>query len=280
MRLIIVQSRTASHRLTLSSFLLHLSSSAQTVRLQEASLTFRCCLCHPKQPCPLPKSILLLSPSPAAASDMSYDYLFKYIIIGDTGVGKSCLLLQFTDKRFQPVHDLTIGVEFGARMVTIDGRPIKLQIWDTAGQESFRSITRSYYRGAAGALLVYDITRRETFNHLASWLEDARQHANPNMTIMLVGNKCDLAHRRAVSKEEGEQFAKENGLLFLEASARTAQNVEEAFVKTAAKILQNIQEGVIDASNEACGIKFGHGRPQGLSGGRDGTVSQRSGCCS
>ncbi|KAJ7970732.1 Ras-related protein like [Quillaja saponaria] len=173
---------------------------------------------------------------------MSYDYLFKYIIIGDTGVGKSCLLLQFTDKRFQPVHDLTIGVEFGARMVTIDGRPLKLQIWDTAGQESFRSITRSYYRGAAGALLVYDITRRETFNHLASWLEDARQHANPNMTIMLIGNKCDLAHRRAVSKEEGEQFAKENGLLFLEASARTAQNVEEAFIKTAAKILQNIQE--------------------------------------
>ncbi|KAJ0054193.1 hypothetical protein Pint_02847 [Pistacia integerrima] len=223
---------------------------------------------------------------------MSYDYLFKYIIIGDTGVGKSCLLLQFTDKRFQPVHDLTIGVEFGARMVTIDGRPIKLQIWDTvcyfsfsgcfirAGQESFRSITRSYYRGAAGALLVYDITRRETFNHLASWLEDARQHANPNMTIMLIGNKCDLAHRRAVSKEEGEQFAKENGLLFLEASARTAQNVEEAFIKTAAKILQNIQEGVFDVSNESSGIKVGYGRPQGPSGARDGAVAQRSGCCS
>ncbi|KAG5527144.1 hypothetical protein RHGRI_028156 [Rhododendron griersonianum] len=122
-----------------------------------------------------------------------------------------------------------------------------------AGQESFRSITRSYYRGAAGALLVYDITRRETFNHLASWLEDARQHANPNMTIMLIGNKSDLAHRRAVSKEEGEQFAKENGLLFLEASARTAQNVEEAFIKTAARILQKIQEGVFDVSNE---VKF------------------------
>nr|GLL47231.1 ras-related protein RABB1c [Ipomoea trifida] len=158
---------------------------------------------------------------------MSYAYLFKYIIIGDTGVGKSCLLLQFTDKRFQPVHDLTIGVEFGARMITIDNKPIKLQIWDTAGQESFRSITRSYYRGAAGALLVYDITRRETFNHLASWLEDARQHANANMTIMLIGNKCDLAHRRAVSTEEGEQFAKEHGLIFMEASAKTAQNVEE-----------------------------------------------------
>ncbi|PWA51579.1 GTP-binding protein yptV4 [Artemisia annua] len=181
---------------------------------------------------------------------MSYAYLFKYIIIGDTGVGKSCLLLQFTDKRFQPVHDLTIGVEFGARMITIENKPIKLQIWDTAGQESFRSITRSYYRGAAGALLVYDITRRETFNHLASWLEDARQHANANMTIMLIGNKCDLAHRRAVSTEEGEQFAKEHGLIFMEASAKTAQNVEEAFINTAGTIYKKIQEGVFDVSNE------------------------------
>uniref|UniRef100_A0A5G2Q9X9 RAB2A, member RAS onco family n=1 Tax=Sus scrofa TaxID=9823 RepID=A0A5G2Q9X9_PIG len=109
-----------------------------------------------------------------------------------SGVGKSCLLLQFTDKRFQPVHDLTIGVEFGARMITIDGKQIKLQIWDTAGQESFRSITRSYYRGAAGALLVYDITRRDTFNHLTTWLEDARQHSNSNMVIMLIGNKRHL----------------------------------------------------------------------------------------
>merc|ERR1712072_1594445 len=166
---------------------------------------------------------------------MSYAYLFKYIIIGDTGVGKSCLLLQFTDKRFQPVHDLTIGVEFGARMVTIDGKQIKLQIWDTAGQESFRCITRSYYRGAAGALLVYDITRRETFNHLASWLEDARQHAHSNMTIMLIGNKSDLQHRRAVTYEEGEAFAKEHGLVFME-TAKTAHNVEEAFINTAREI--------------------------------------------
>ncbi|KAB5551451.1 hypothetical protein DKX38_008762 [Salix brachista] len=271
---------------------------------------------------------------------MSYAYLFKYIIIGDTGVGKSCLLLQFTDKRFQPVHDLTIGVEFGARMITIDNKPIKLQIWDTAGQESFRSITRSYYRGAAGALLVYDITRfwklkeccgpdqywevsdtepvllflivhaslserlclqsspppslkswaslvtssdvisqRETFNHLASWLEDARQHANANMTIMLIGNKCDLAHRRAVSTEEGEQFAKEHGLIFMEASAKTAQNVEEAFIKTAATIYKKIQDGVFDVSNESYGIKVGYGGIPGPSGGRDGGSAQAGGCC-
>ncbi|CAH0521063.1 unnamed protein product [Peronospora belbahrii] len=190
-------------------------------------------------------------------SSMSYAYLFKYIIIGDTGVGKSCLLLQFTDKRFQPVHDLTIGVEFGARMINIDNKQIKLQIWDTAGQESFRSITRSYYRGAAGALLVYDITRRETFNHLTRWLEEARQNSNSNMAIMLIGNKSDLEHRRAVSFEEGEQFAKENGLIFLETSAKTAANVEEAFVKTASKIYSNIQSGICDVTNEAHGIKVG-----------------------
>jgi len=188
---------------------------------------------------------------------MSYSYLFKYIIIGDTGVGKSCLLLQFTDKRFQPVHDLTIGVEFGARMITIENKQIKLQIWDTAGQESFRSITRSYYRGAAGALLVYDITRRETFNHLTSWLEDARQHSNSNMTIMLIGNKSDLDNRRAVSYEEGEEFAKKNGLIFLETSAKTAANVEEAFINTAKKIYEKIQQGIFDVSNESTGIKIG-----------------------
>jgi len=188
---------------------------------------------------------------------MSYAYLFKYIIIGDTGVGKSCLLLQFTDKRFQPVHDLTIGVEFGARMITIDNRQVKLQIWDTAGQESFRSITRSYYRGAAGALLVYDITRRETFNHLTRWLEEARQNANQSMVIMLIGNKSDLDHRRQVSKEEGEKFAKEHNLIFLETSAKTAANVEEAFIHTAQKIYENIQNGIYDVTNESHGIKVG-----------------------
>jgi Ras-related protein Rab-2A len=188
---------------------------------------------------------------------MSYAYLFKYIIIGDTGVGKSCLLLQFTDKRFQPVHDLTIGVEFGARMVTIDNKQVKLQIWDTAGQESFRSITRSYYRGAAGALLVYDITRRETFSHLTRWLEEARQNANQSMVIMLIGNKSDLDHRRQVTKEEGEKFAKQHGLIFLETSAKTAANVEEAFINTAQKIYENIQQGIYDITNEAHGIKVG-----------------------
>jgi len=209
---------------------------------------------------------------------MSYAYLFKYIIIGDTGVGKSCLLLQFTDKRFQPVHDLTIGVEFGARMITIDNRQIKLRIWDTAGQESFRSITRSYYRGAAGALLVYDITRRETFNHLTRWLEEARQNANQSMVIMLIGNKSDLDHRRQVSKEEGEAFAKEHNLIFLETSAKTAANVEEAFINTAQKIYENIQNGVYDVTNEAHGIKVGIAASSNVAVNNKNTEKQ-GGCC-
>mmetsp|Transcript_22598 Transcript_22598/g.26191 ORF Transcript_22598/g.26191 Transcript_22598/m.26191 type:complete len:211 (-) Transcript_22598:249-881(-) len=210
---------------------------------------------------------------------MSYAYLFKYIIIGDTGVGKSCLLLQFTDKRFQPVHDLTIGVEFGARMVTIDNKQIKLQIWDTAGQESFRSITRSYYRGAAGALLVYDITRRDTFKHLSVWLEEARQHSQSNMVIMLIGNKNDLEHRRAVSFEEGKAFADANGLIFMETSAKTAFNVEQAFINTAEKIHENILSGVIDISNESHGIKVGmaaNGNGLKLD---NNSGSAKGGCC-
>mmetsp|Transcript_16588 Transcript_16588/g.17940 ORF Transcript_16588/g.17940 Transcript_16588/m.17940 type:complete len:205 (+) Transcript_16588:202-816(+) len=204
---------------------------------------------------------------------MSYAYLFKYIIIGDTGVGKSCLLLQFTDKRFQPVHDLTIGVEFGARLITIDNNQIKLQIWDTAGQESFRSITRSYYRDAAGALLVYDITRRESFNHLGRWLEEARQNGNPNMTIMLIGNKSDLEHRRAVSTKEGEIFAQENGLIFLETSAKSAANVETAFIRTAENIYEKIKEGLYDPSREGNGVKLG------VMASAPKTQKKSGGCC-
>ncbi|EFA79326.1 Rab GTPase [Heterostelium album PN500] len=252
-----------------------------------------------------------------------YAFLFKYIIIGDTGVGKSCLLLQFTDKRFQPVHDLTIGVEFGARMISIDNKPIKLQIWDTAGQESFRSITRSYYRGSAGALLVYDITRRETFNHLTCWLskykrkqnntlqlappqnhdncvphsnlhltwisaqcqmrfwaddvDDARAFANSNMTIILIGNKSDLEQKRAVSYEEGAKFAEENGLIFLETSAKTAANVEEAFINTAKKIYEKIQKGDFDIKDETFGIKLG--QPSNKVEIGAAPPAQKSGCC-
>ena len=190
---------------------------------------------------------------------MAFSYLFKFIIIGDTGVGKSCILLQFTDKRFQSVHDLTIGVEFGARLVKLEGKPhpIKLQIWDTAGQESFRSITRSYYRGACGALLVYDITRRETFVNVVRWLEEARCNSNPEMLICLVGNKSDMEGKRVISKEEGEEFARKHGLFFVETSARTAEQIEKAFILTTEGVYEKVKRGAFDVHDDSSGIKEG-----------------------
>jgi Ras-related protein Rab-2A len=168
-------------------------------------------------------------------------------------------------------------------MVTVQGKQIKLQIWDTAGSESFQSITRSYYRGAAGALLVYDVTRRETFDHLTRWLEEARQNANANMVIMLIGNKVDLETRRVVSTEEGQKFAQEHGLIFLETSAKTALNVEEAFVGTAAAIYNNIESGLYDVTNEAHGVKVGAGlqgvKIGGTGAGAAAGANEAGGCC-
>ncbi|CAD8117712.1 unnamed protein product [Paramecium sonneborni] len=188
---------------------------------------------------------------------MSYSYLFKFILIGDTGVGKSCLLLQFIDKRFRQKHEVTIGVEFGAKLIELDGLNIKLQIWDTAGQESFRSITRSYYRSAAGAIVVYDITKRESYENVARWMEEVKQNGNPKLSMLLVGNKGDLESERQISYNEAQQFAKECGIEFFETSAKTANNVDEIFVKMAQIILEKINLGQIDAKNENFGIKLG-----------------------
>ncbi|XP_033615871.1 ras-related protein Rab-2B-like [Fukomys damarensis] len=170
-------------------------------------------------------------------------------------------------------------------MVNVDGKQIKLQIWDTAGQESFCSITCFYYRGAEGSLLVYDITRRETFNHLTSWLEDARQHSSSNMVIMLIGNKSDLESHRDVKREEGEAFAWVHGLIFMETSAKSAFNVEEAFINSAKEIYRKIQQGLFDFHNEANGIKIGPQQSILTSAGLDACqrnsrdVGSDSGCC-
>jgi Ras-related protein Rab-2A len=192
-------------------------------------------------------------------------YTFKYIIIGESGVGKSCLLLQFTDKRFEPLFDMTIGVEFGARSIQIQNHEVKLQIWDTAGQESFRSITRSYYRGACGALLVFDVTNRSSFQSLQGWLEDARQNCNVPITVMLVGNKADLESKRQVPKEEALQFANEKGLAYIETSAKTAANVDAAFIQTAQAIFDKVQRNELD-QGFVTGKNPGTAKPQPKSG--------------
>mmetsp|Transcript_71227 Transcript_71227/g.200388 ORF Transcript_71227/g.200388 Transcript_71227/m.200388 type:complete len:205 (+) Transcript_71227:374-988(+) len=162
---------------------------------------------------------------------------FKYIMVGDTEVGKSTLLLMYLEKEFIPSHEMTIGVEFGSKTLRIRNTNVKLEIWDTAGQETYLSITRTYYRNTNACLLVYDITRRESFNHIVTWLEEARQNSNnPNLAVMVVGNKADLTSKREVSTEEGEAFAKANGVMFCEASAKDHATVERAFMDPANKI--------------------------------------------
>ncbi|OIT22936.1 ras-related protein rabb1c, partial [Nicotiana attenuata] len=206
---------------------------------------------------------------------MAYEYLMKFIIVGETGVGKTCLLNQFTEKRFNPVYDVTIGAEYGSRIITVDKKLIKLQIWDTAGQEKFRSITKSYYRGAAGALLVYDVTKMHTFERLSNWLEDVRQHGDPKlMTVTVVGSKCDVGEDiRAVSAEEGEGFAKSNGCLFIEASAETAVNVEAEFEITVERIYGKIENG--DFEDRLPGIRIGSGTPTTSGKNDDGAAASK-----
>lgn len=187
---------------------------------------------------------------------MSHKYIFKYIIIGDMSVGKSCLMQRFTEQRFKKDLPHTIGVEFGTMIVDINGELVKLQIWDTAGQERFRAVTRGYYRGAAGALLVYDVTRRQTFSHVGTWLQDARSNTNPHTVMILVGNKSDLNDERQVSYEEAAKFAEENNLLFLECSAMNGENVEVAFLSTAKKIHEKVMCGILNPSDPDSGVQL------------------------
>ncbi|XP_068524463.1 ras-related protein Rab-4B isoform X1 [Anas acuta] len=202
----------------------------------------------------------------------TYDFLFKFLVIGSAGTGKSCLLHQFIENKFKQDSNHTIGVEFGSKVVNVGGKTVKLQIWDTAGQERFRSVTRSYYRGAAGALLVYDITSRETYNALTNWLTDARTLASPNIVIILCGNKKDLDADREVTFLEASRFAQENELMFLETSALTGENVEEAFLKCARTILNKKIESGKGGNLGLLGFFWGLGGSWRGFGGRFGEL--------
>lgn len=197
----------------------------------------------------------------ANRADDEYDYLFKVVLIGDSGVGKSNLLSRFTRNEFNLESKSTIGVEFATRSVQTDGKVVKAQIWDTAGQERYRAITSAYYRGAVGALLVYDIAKRQSFENVERWLKELRDHADQNIVIMLVGNKCDLKHLRAVGTGEGTELAENQKLSFIETSALDATNVEEAFVSILSEIYRIVHKRSLVAGEGGAGGAGGSLRP-------------------
>ena len=184
----------------------------------------------------------------------SYNFLFKIIIIGDTHVGKSNILLRFADDVFQESFQPTIGVDFKIKSLVFEDIPIKLQLWDTAGQERFRNITNSYYKGAHGIILVYDITNHMSFQNLDIWLEEVEKHGASNLTKILIGNKCDLQDMRQVDKQEAMNKAEDSGMPLLETSAKDGINVEKVFLYLIKEIKEKIEKGVLENSHKSSKI--------------------------
>lgn len=200
------------------------------------------------------------------------------MLIGDSGVGKSNLLSRFTRNEFNLESKSTIGVEFATRSIVVDGKRIKAQIWDTAGQERYRAITSAYYRGAVGALLVYDIAKHLTYENVERWLKELRDHADDNIVIMLVGNKSDLRHLRAVPTDEARAFAEKNGLSFIETSALDSTNVEASFQHILSAIYKIISRRQMTDNTEVGGVTM-HST-QKVSLPQTSAVSERkSNCC-
>ncbi|XP_047180146.1 ras-related protein RABA5b-like [Vigna umbellata] len=208
----------------------------------------------------------------AENGDAAEEYLFKVVLIGDSAVGKSNLLSRFARNEFDSNSKATIGVEFQTQVVEIDGKEVKAQIWDTAGQERFRAVTSAYYRGAVGALVVYDISRRGTFDGIKRWLEELTTQNDSTVARMLVGNKCDLENIREVSTEEGKNLAEEEGLFFMETSALDSTNVQTAFEIVIREIYNNISRKTLNSDSYKAELSVnrvslvnGAGSKQGLS---------------
>jgi Ras-related protein Rab-2A len=258
-------------------------------------------------------------PIPSEPTPLPWHYISKLVCIGDSGTGKSSLTIRLCEGRFVSSHDVTIGVEFGSRIVPVgppanaalhindpsstpngstsgktshstnrnakkdvgEQKKMKLSLWDTAGQETYKSITRSYFRGASGALLVFDISRRSTFDSATAWLQDLRQIAEEDIVVILVGNKSDLAdknanleggNKRAITKEEAEEWCRREGVMrYVETSAKSGEGVERAFLEVAERVYQNIEAGRYDLNDRRSGVKG-----YGTGGGREGATSQKT----
>ena len=195
------------------------------------------------------------------------DFNFKFVMIGDTGSGKSCILLRFADDTYTETYITTIGVDFRFRTVTVEGKTCKLQIWDTAGQERYRTITSAYYRGADAIVMVYDITSMDSFKHVNDWLLEVKRYTKEDTLNLLIGNKCDMEAERQVSKQQGEKFATDLNVPFLETSAKDGTNVDPAFLMLTKKLMERDSNKKNDVSNG--GVKIG----------RNGETKAASNCC-
>jgi small GTP-binding protein len=207
------------------------------------------------------------------------DFLVKIVLIGDSGVGKTNLLSRFTRDQFNPDSKSTIGVEFATKTLEIEGKTVKAQIWDTAGQERYRAITSAYYRGAIGALLLYDVSSALTFQSLTRWLQELRENADSNIVVMLVGNKCDLQELRAVATDEGVGFAKTESLLFIETSALDATTVQESFKKLITEVVHKLSQGADLGAKGAPGAAPAGQIQQGVSIAAPTAEPPAKGCC-
>eukprot|EP00270_Netrium_digitus_P015753 TRINITY_DN5569_c0_g1_i3.p1 TRINITY_DN5569_c0_g1~~TRINITY_DN5569_c0_g1_i3.p1 ORF type:complete len:235 (+),score=45.21 TRINITY_DN5569_c0_g1_i3:76-780(+) len=216
-------------------------------------------------------------------TDSQDAYLFKLVLIGDSGVGKTNLASRFAHNEFQADSKATIGVEFRSKTLEIDGKEIKAQIWDTSGQERYRAVTSVYYRGAVGALLVYDITRKDTFDNVQQWLREIRAQGESSAVVMLVGNKTDLAHLRAVTTESGVELSKAEKMFFMETSALDASNVDEAFETVIAEIFSNVSKKLAASEEGTDGVSIAKGKKLRVGSTRKPLPepkSESSSCCS
>ncbi|XP_053603639.1 ras-related protein Rab-8A [Plodia interpunctella] len=178
---------------------------------------------------------------------LDFSATYKLLVLGDSNVGKTCIVHRYCDERYYDIYISTIGIDFKQKIINLDGVPIKLQIWDTAGQERFRTLTTAYYRGAMGIILMYDITNLESFNHLSYWLRNIQEYASPDVIKVLVGNKCDVhENQRAVPWERGQKIADDFDMPFFEVSCKNNINIEDAFLTLARKI-RNYRETKADA---------------------------------
>ncbi|XP_030329713.1 ras-related protein Rab-25 isoform X2 [Strigops habroptila] len=208
------------------------------------------------------------------SAEEDYNFVFKVVLIGESGVGKTNLLSRFTRNEFNHDSRTTIGVEFSTRSILVGDAVVKAQIWDTAGLERYRAITSAYYRGAVGALVVFDITKHQTYDVVERWLKELYDHAEPSIVVMLVGNKTDLAQAREVPTEEARMFADNNGLLFVETSALDSTNVEQAFETILKEIFHKVQQQK-QRNSQSNTVALASGSPDGAATAQE----EKRPCC-